>query len=168
MYVTFFIIRDWSCFINTRLTPCAKLVFLCWKCIQWPLRFSYPDGTLDHVHYSANAQRAAEDQLLAFIMEEMKKTSGWDHELTDGESSHGLWKHGKFTASLLQLNCYLNSEEWLSQRNKTICTKNHPSRIRERSLVNFETLPHIFLLSCLEPCFACCQNVRKCCLQIRY
>ena len=36
---------------------------------------SYPDGTLDHVHYNANAQRAAEDQLLAFIMEEMKKTS---------------------------------------------------------------------------------------------
>ena len=34
---------------------------------------SYPDGTLDHVHYNANAQRAAEDQLLAFIMEEMKK-----------------------------------------------------------------------------------------------
>ena len=38
---------------------------------------SYPDGTLDHVHYNANAQRAAEDQLLAFIMEEMKKTSSW-------------------------------------------------------------------------------------------
>ena len=36
---------------------------------------SYPNVTLDHVHYSANAQRAAEDQLLAFIMEEMKKTS---------------------------------------------------------------------------------------------
>ena len=36
---------------------------------------SYPNGTLDHVHYNANAQRAAEDQLLAFIMEEMKKTS---------------------------------------------------------------------------------------------
>ena len=52
---------------------------------------SYPNVTLDHVHYSANAQRAAEDQLLAFIMEEMKKTSSWrDLELTDGESSHGL------------------------------------------------------------------------------
>ena len=36
---------------------------------------SYPDGTLDHVHYNANAQRAAEHQLLAFMMEEMNKTS---------------------------------------------------------------------------------------------
>ena len=36
---------------------------------------SYPNGTLDHVHYNANAQRAAEDQLISFIMEEMKKTS---------------------------------------------------------------------------------------------
>ena len=36
---------------------------------------SYPKGTLDHVHYNANAQRAAEDQLLTFMMEEIKKTS---------------------------------------------------------------------------------------------
>ena len=41
----------------------------------YPMTASYPNGTLDHVHYNANAQRAAEDQLLAFIMEEMKKTS---------------------------------------------------------------------------------------------
>ena len=58
----------------------------------YPMTASYPDGTLDHVHYSANVQRAAEDQLLAFIMEKMKKTSRWrDQELTDGESSHGLY-----------------------------------------------------------------------------
>ena len=49
---------------------------------------SYPDGTLDHVHYNPNAQRAAEDQLLAFTMGEMKKTSS--ENLTDGESSHGF------------------------------------------------------------------------------
>lgn len=41
----------------------------------YPMTASYPNGTLDHVHYNANAQRAAEDQLLAFIMEEIKKTS---------------------------------------------------------------------------------------------
>ena len=41
----------------------------------YPMTASYPNGTLDHVHYSANVQRAAEDQLLAFIMEKMKKTS---------------------------------------------------------------------------------------------
>ena len=34
---------------------------------------SYPDGTLDHVHYSENVQRAAQDQLLAFVTEEVKK-----------------------------------------------------------------------------------------------
>jgi len=34
---------------------------------------SYPDGTLDHVHYSDNVQRAAEDQLLEFITEEMNR-----------------------------------------------------------------------------------------------
>ena len=34
---------------------------------------SYPNGTLDHVHYSENVQRAAEDQLLAFIIEEINK-----------------------------------------------------------------------------------------------
>ena len=39
----------------------------------YPMTASYPDGTLDHVHYSDNAQRAAEDQLLAFITKEMKK-----------------------------------------------------------------------------------------------
>ena len=34
---------------------------------------SCPNGTLDHVHYSENVQRAAQDQLLAFITEEVKK-----------------------------------------------------------------------------------------------
>ena len=41
----------------------------------YPMTASYPNGTLDHVHYYANAQRAAEDQLLAFMMEEIKKSS---------------------------------------------------------------------------------------------
>ena len=41
----------------------------------YPMTASYPNGTLDHVHYNANAQRAAEDQLLAFMMEEINKTS---------------------------------------------------------------------------------------------
>lgn len=39
----------------------------------YPMTASYPDGTLDHVHYSDNVQRTAEDQLLAFITKEMKK-----------------------------------------------------------------------------------------------
>lgn len=34
---------------------------------------SYPDGTLDHVHYNEEAQRAAEDQLIAFVSQEIKK-----------------------------------------------------------------------------------------------
>ena len=38
----------------------------------YPMTASYPNGTLDHVHYSANAQRAAEDQLLAFIVEKLE------------------------------------------------------------------------------------------------
>ena len=38
----------------------------------YPMTASYPNGTLDHVHYSANAQREAEDQLLAFIIEKLK------------------------------------------------------------------------------------------------
>ena len=39
----------------------------------YPMTASYPNGTLDHVHYSENVQRAAQDQLLAFITEEVKK-----------------------------------------------------------------------------------------------
>ena len=38
----------------------------------YPMTFSYPNGTLDHVHYDEHAQRAAEDQLLIFILEKMK------------------------------------------------------------------------------------------------
>lgn len=34
---------------------------------------SYPNGTLDHVHYNEEAQRAAEDQLIAFVSQEIKK-----------------------------------------------------------------------------------------------
>ena len=39
----------------------------------YPMTASYPNGTIDHVHYSGNVQRAAEDQLITFVMEEMKK-----------------------------------------------------------------------------------------------
>ena len=39
----------------------------------YPMTFSYPNGTRDHVHYNANAQKAAEDQLLAFITDNMKR-----------------------------------------------------------------------------------------------
>ena len=38
----------------------------------YPMTFSYPNGTLDHVHYNEHAQRAAQDQLLTFIQEKMK------------------------------------------------------------------------------------------------
>ena len=37
---------------------------------------SYPNGTLDHVHYNEEAQRAAEDQLIAFVSQEIKKKDG--------------------------------------------------------------------------------------------
>ena len=33
----------------------------------YPMTASYPNGTLDHVHYNANAQKAVEDQLLISI-----------------------------------------------------------------------------------------------------
>lgn len=39
----------------------------------YPMTASYPNGTLDHVHYSNNVQRAAEDQLIRFIADEMEK-----------------------------------------------------------------------------------------------
>ena len=39
----------------------------------YPMTASYPNGTLDHVHYSDNVQRAAEDQLIRFIIDEMEK-----------------------------------------------------------------------------------------------
>lgn len=38
----------------------------------YPMTFSYPNGTLDHVHYNGHAQWAAQDQLLIFIQEKMK------------------------------------------------------------------------------------------------
>lgn len=39
----------------------------------YPMTASYPNGTLDHVHYSDGAQRAAEDQLITFVTEEMRR-----------------------------------------------------------------------------------------------
>ena len=39
----------------------------------YPMTASYPNGTLDHVHYSDNVQRAAEDQLIKFIADETEK-----------------------------------------------------------------------------------------------
>ena len=39
----------------------------------YPMTASYPNGTLDHVHYSDEAQRAAEDQLVTFVKQEIKK-----------------------------------------------------------------------------------------------
>lgn len=39
----------------------------------YPMTASYPNGTLDHVHYSDNVQRAAEDQLITFISDELKR-----------------------------------------------------------------------------------------------
>jgi len=39
----------------------------------YPMTASYPNGTLDHVHYSNNVQRAAEDQLITFIADELER-----------------------------------------------------------------------------------------------
>ena len=39
----------------------------------YPMTASYPNGTLDHVHYSDNVQRAAEDQLITFIADEIER-----------------------------------------------------------------------------------------------
>ena len=39
----------------------------------YPMTASYPNGTLDHVHYSEHVQRAAEDQLIAFIADERER-----------------------------------------------------------------------------------------------
>jgi len=39
----------------------------------YPMTASYPNGTLDHVHYSDNVQRAAEDQLITFIADETER-----------------------------------------------------------------------------------------------
>ena len=39
----------------------------------YPMTASYPNGTLDHVHYSNNVQRAAEDQLITFITDEIER-----------------------------------------------------------------------------------------------
>ena len=39
----------------------------------YPMTASYPNGTLDHVHYSENVQKAAEDQLITFIADERER-----------------------------------------------------------------------------------------------
>lgn len=39
----------------------------------YPMTFAYPDGTYDHVHYAPNAQRPAEDQLLTFVEQKMRR-----------------------------------------------------------------------------------------------
>lgn len=43
----------------------------------YPMTASYPNGTLDHVHYSDNVQKAAEDQLMTFIAVEIERRN-WE------------------------------------------------------------------------------------------
>lgn len=43
----------------------------------YPMTASYPNGTLDHVHYSDNVQKAAEDQLMTFIADEIERRN-WE------------------------------------------------------------------------------------------
>lgn len=54
----------------------------------YPMTASYPNGTLDHVHYSDNVQKAAEDQLMTFIADEIERRN-WELQwITHREEIH--------------------------------------------------------------------------------